>query len=171
MTGPDVSDYRLPPILVARIVGGALVLLALLLLATTLVVAAAGWSPDVILVAVLVGALGLVGLVWWLRTRAYVVRFDVEGYRVGLVRGAGVRAAPWSAVSDAATTTLHGVPLVVLTLRDARTTVVPVTVLEGDREELVRELQRRLQAGHRLRPLPTDAHPEPGTEPGESTDS
>ncbi len=156
MTGPDVSDYRLPPLLVARIVGGALVLLALLLLATTVVVAAAGWSPDVLVVGVLVGALALAGLVWWLRSRAYVVRFDAEGYRVGLVRGAGVRAAPWASVADAATTTLHGVPLLVLTLRDGRTTAVPVSAVEGDREELVRELQRRLQAGHGLRPLPPD---------------
>ena len=159
MTDGDVSDYRLPAILVARIVGAALVVLAVVLLATTVLVAAAGWSPDVLVVVVSLGAAGLGGLAWWLRARAYVVRFGPMGYRVGLVRGAGVRAAEWSAVTDAATTTARGVPLLVLTLADGRSTLIPVAAMEGDREELVRELQRRLQAGHGLRPLGDGAEP------------
>lgn len=154
MPSDSVSDYRLPAILVARMVGAALVVLALLLLATTVVVALAGWSPDVLVVAVLVGAVALGVLVWWLRNRAYVVRLDAEGYRVGLVRGAGVRSAPWTAVTDAATTTADGVALLVLSLRDGGSTTLPVSAMEGDRDDFVRELQRRLQAGHGVRPLP-----------------
>lgn len=154
MPHPPVSDYRLPAILVARIVGAALVVLAVALLVTTLVVAGAGWSPDVLVVVVLVGALGLGGLAWWLRSRAYVVRFDAEGYRVGLVRGAGVRAAPWASVTNAATTTVAGMPLMVLTLGDGSRTTLPVATLAADREEFVRDLQRRLQTGHGVRPLP-----------------
>ena len=160
MTSAPASDYRLPAVLVARIVGSALVVLAVALLATTMVVAGAGWSPDVLVLAVLVGALALGGLAWWLRARAYVVRFDAEGYRVGVVRGAGVRAAPWSSVTHAETATVAGVPLVVLALSDGSRTTLPVSLLEGDREELVRDLQRRLQAGHGVRPLSDPEAPE-----------
>lgn len=169
MASPPVSDYRLPAILVARMVGAALVALALLLLGSTVVVALSGWSPDVLVVAVLVGVVALGALAWWLRHRAYVVRLDAEGYRVGLVRGVGVRSAPWTAVTDAATTTVDGMALLVLSLRDGTTTTVPVSAMEGDRDDFVRELQRRLQVGHGVRPVvPPDVPPVPTPEEGRS---
>ena len=76
-----------------------------------------------------------------------------EGYRVRLVRGAGVTEARWSAVEDAVTAIRRGVACVELRLRDGRTTTIPVGVLAVDREQFVRELQGRLQRGHGLRPL------------------
>ena len=96
---------------------------------------------------------GCLTLGWWLRSRAWVLRCTDDGYRVRLVRGAGVTEARWSAVEDAVTTHRHDVACVELRLRDGRTTTIPVGVLAVDREEFVRELQDRLQRGHGLRPL------------------
>jgi len=102
---------------------------------------------------VLLGVAGVLVLGWWLRARAWVLRCTDDGYRVGLVRGAGVSEARWSEVEDAVATVRHEVSCVELRLRDGRTTTIPVGVLAVDREQFVRELQGRLQRGHGLRPL------------------
>lgn len=153
MTAPDVLDYRLAPLVVARIVGSYLVALALLVFAATVAVAAAGWSGDVLVVLLAAGVGGVVALGWWLRTRAYVVRFEADGYRLGVVRGAGVRRARWVDVTDAAATTAGGAPCLELRLRDGGASAIPVAALAVDREQFVRELRERLQRGHGLRPL------------------
>ncbi len=105
-----------------------------------------------LLVPAVLGLVGALVLGWWLRRRAWVLRLDAEGYRVRLVRGSRVRAAAWGDVREVLTTTTAGHPMLVLRLADrpgggggARETVVPVEVLAGDREELVREVRRRLQ--------------------------
>jgi hypothetical protein len=144
--------YRLAPAVVVRLLGLALVGLALVLFVGTAVVALAGLPLDLLVAVVLVGVVGCVTLGWWLRARAWVVRCTDDGYRVRLVRGAGVSEARWSAVEDAVTTYRHDVACVQLRLRDGRTTTIPVGVLAVDREEFVRELQSRLQRGHGLRP-------------------
>ena len=143
--------YRLAPALVVRLVGTAFVALALLLLLATVAIALFDGPIEVVVVAVLVVALACVGLGWWLRRRAWVLRCTDEGYRVRLVRGAGEHRARWSEVEDAVTTYRHDVPCVVLRLRDGRTTTLPVGVLAVDREQFVRDLQDRLQRGHGLR--------------------
>jgi hypothetical protein len=145
--------YRLAPAVVARFLGLALVALALVLFVGTAVVALAGLPLDLLVAVVLVGVLGCVALGWWLRSRAWVLRCTDDGYRVRLVRGAGVKQARWSAVEDAVTTYRHDVACVQLRLRDGRTTTIPVGVLAVDRDQFVRELQGRLQRGHGLRPL------------------
>jgi hypothetical protein len=138
---------------VARFLGLALVALALVLFVGTAVVALAGLPLDLLVAVVLVGVVGCVALGWWLRSRAWVLRCTDDGYRVRLVRGAGVTQARWSAVEDAVTTYRHDVACVQLRLRDGRTTTIPVGVLAVDRDQFVRELQGRLQRGHGLRPL------------------
>lgn len=150
---PGPSTYRLSPALAARLVGLLLVVLAVALFAATALVAVLSWSPDVLVVLAALGLVGIFGSGYVLTRRAYVVRFDDEGYRVRLVRGAGVDAAPWPEVEDAATTTSRGVPVVVITLVDGRTTTVPVAALAADREDFVRDLQAHLQHGQGLRPL------------------
>jgi hypothetical protein len=97
-----------------------------------------------------VGLVGLLVTGWWLRSRAYILRAAPDGYTVRMVRGAGVKAARWTQVEDAVTTTVRDVPCVVLRLKDGGTTTVPVSVLAVDREQFVRELQEHLQRGHRL---------------------
>jgi hypothetical protein len=138
---------------VARLLGVGLVGLAVLLFVGTTVVAIAGLSLDVLVVVVLVGLLAAIGLGWWLRNRAWVLRCTDDGYRVRLVRGAGVTEARWSEVEDAVTAYRREVACLELRLRDGRTTTIPVGVLDVDKEQFVREVQERLQRGHGLRPL------------------
>jgi hypothetical protein len=150
-TGP--VDYRLAPLVTARFVGLGLVLLALTMFAGTTIVALTGLPPDLLVVLLLLGVAGVFALGWWLRSRAYVVRCRPDGYRIGLVRGAGVKEARWQEVEDAVAATPRGVPAVVLRLRDGRTTTIPVGLLAIDKEDFVRELQRYLQHGQGLRRL------------------
>jgi hypothetical protein len=147
----ETVDYRLSPLVAVRFVGLYLVLLAVVVFAVTAVTIVAGWSPDVIVVVAVVGLVGLAVAGWWLRRRAYILRAAPDGYSVRMVRGAGVKAARWTQVEDAVTTTIHDEPCVVLRLKDGGTTTIPVSVLAVDREQFVRELQRHLQRGHRLR--------------------
>ena len=92
----------------------------------------------------LVGLLAVAGGAWWAVRRAYVVRLDRLGYEVRLVRGAGVKRARWADVAEASTADVRGVPCVVLSLRDGRTTTVPVGVLAGDRDEFVTRVRALL---------------------------
>ena len=82
-----------------------------------------------------------------------VVRLDDAGYRIRFVRGVGRSNARWTDVSDLTTAVVSGTPCVVLRLRDGGSSTVPVALIEGDREEFVDELQRRLDAGHGYRRL------------------
>jgi len=148
-----VSDYRLSPALAARLVGLGLMLLALLVFAATLVSALADWP---FLVVVLVAVLGLASVgatAYWLLKRAVVLHADDRGYRVRLVRGVGTHEARWEEVEDAVTAVVSGSPCLVLRLRDGRTTTLPVSALAVDREQLVRDVQDRLQAGHGKPPI------------------
>lgn len=148
-----VSDYRLSPVLIARLVGAALVLLAVLVFVATGVSVVLGLPALTLVAVVLVGLLGIAGSAYWLRRRVVVVHLDENGYRVRLVRGVGVASGPWTEVSEAVTSHLGTEPCVVLRLRDGRTTTIPMSALAADRDEFVRDLQAHLQHGHGLRPL------------------
>lgn len=145
------TPYRLARSVVVRLLGLGLLVLAVLVFAATLVVALTDATPDVVVAVAVAGLLALAAAAWWLTKVAYVVRATVDGYRIGVIRAAGVREARWNQVEDAVTATIHGVPCVVLRLKAGATTTIPVTVLAIDREEFVRELQQHLQRGHRLR--------------------
>ena len=153
MAAPLPSEYRLAPQMVARLVGLYLVLLAVVMFVAAPVVAVAHLTPDVLVGLLLVGLTGLFVAGWWLRSRAVVLQCTEAGYRVRLVRGAGVHEARWTDVKDAVTTTTRNIPCVVLRLKDGRTTTIPVGVLAADKEEFVRQLRRHLQRGQKLRPL------------------
>ena len=146
------SDYRLAPALSARLLGVCLVLTALLVLTSTIIAAALDWS------ALIVGAVAVAGLAasfvlgGWLFRRP-VVSLDEERYVVRMVRGVGVRSAAWTDVASLATSSPGGLPCLVLTLNDGRTTTIPVTVVDGDREALARDLREHLERGQGLRPL------------------
>lgn len=149
---PDQAAYHLAPAVAARVVGGLLVVLAVLLTAGTVVVAVAG-LPLAVLVALVVGGVAAVVGVHLATRRVPVVRFDRDGYRVRWVRGTGVTEAAWTAVGEAVTSSSQGSPVVVLRLSDGGSTTIPVTVLDVDREQFVRDLQAHLQRGQGLRPL------------------
>ena len=146
------SDYRLSPAFGARLVGLLVVLLAVLVFLATGVVALLDLHTVVLVPVALVVVALILGLGAYLR-RTPVVRLDEHGYRVRLIRGAGVKRAGWKEVDDAVTATPRDLPCVVLRLTDGRATTIPVAALDVDREEFVRDLRAHLQRGHGLRPL------------------
>lgn len=150
---PGVSDYRLAPALAVRFVGGLLVVLAGLLAVLTVLVAVLDLPLGVLVGAAALGVVAVLAAAYVVLRAVPVVHLGTDGYRVRLVRGVGVDRAPWPDVREAVTASPSGTPVVVLKLRDGRTTTIPVQALDGDREEFVRDLQRHLQHGHGLRPL------------------
>jgi hypothetical protein len=82
-----------------------------------------------------------------------VLRLDDEGYRVRLVRGAGVTRSRWRDVEDVVTAPLAGHECVVVRLRDGRTTTVPLSVIDRDRAALLADLQQHLDRAHGYRRL------------------
>ncbi len=146
------TRYHLARPLAARIVGAALVGASLVVMAVTVVAAGAGASLGTMLaVAGVVVAVAL-GLAVAVARGWAVLTLDDQGYRVRW-RTAGVRAAAWAEVDDASATYAGDEPVVLLQLRDGGQTVLPVRLLDVDREELVRTLQQHLQRGHGIRRL------------------
>ena len=64
---------------------------------------------DLLVVLAVLGLVAVFGFGYVLTRRSYVVRLDDEGYRVRLVRGAGVTAARWKDVEEAAAATPRGI--------------------------------------------------------------
>ena len=146
------SDYRLSPALGARLVGLLLVLTAIVVFAATAAVALLELHSLVLLVVAAVLVAGVLTAAQVLR-RTTVVHLDQTGYRVRMIRAAGVKDGTWAEVEEAVTTTRGDIPCVVLHLTGDRTTTIPVQALAADREEFVRDLQAHLQRGRGLRPL------------------
>ena len=138
------SGYRLAPHMAARLVGLLLVAVAGLVVLLTIVSAALGWSPSVIVgsgaalvvVAVVVAAILL---------RVKVVSLDDDGYRVRLVRGAGVTSARWADVTEVVAASPRGIDCLVIRLRDGGTTTIPVTALAADRSVFATEVRGYLR--------------------------
>lgn len=146
-----VSDYRFAPPLLVRMLGTVLAGLGALVLLLAVLVAVLDLPGAVLTVGVVV-AVGLVLAVGYLLSRrTALVSFDVAGYRVRLLRGAGVKQARWKDVEDAVTAEVSGHRCVVLRLRDGRTTTIPVDVLDATPEALVADLQAHLDRGHGYR--------------------
>jgi hypothetical protein len=118
------------------------------LLVMTVVVVAFKLPGDVLSGVVILVVVGIFALGFFLGRRWYVVRVDEVGYQVRFVRGAGAAQARWTDVEDLTTAVVAGAECVLLRLRDGRSTTIPVALIEGDKEEFVDELQRRLDAGH-----------------------
>jgi len=148
MEASDAVDYRMSPLVVARFVGAYLIVFAVVILASTLVVAAVGLGPDLLVVLLVVGLLGLVALARWLR-RVSVVRLTEQGYRVRMVRGAGVTEARWTEVEDAVATQPQAVACVVLRLKDGRSTTIPVDLLASDKDDFARDVRAHLSRAAR----------------------
>jgi len=147
------SDYRLAPALGARLVGTLLVLLALLLFVATALVAVLHLSLDIVVVVAVVGLLAVFGLGLVLTRRTVVVHLDDDGYRVRMIRGAGVPAASWADVEEVVAASPRGLDCLVLQLRDGRTTTIPVAAVAADKDDFARDVRARVQRGQGLRPL------------------
>ncbi|GAA4818344.1 hypothetical protein ACFQ0K_09770 [Nocardioides caeni] len=145
----ETSDYRLAPPVMARFVGAYLILLAVLLLAATVLVAAVGTSPDLIVVLLVVGVLGLIALSWWMRSKLVVLRLTDAGYRVRMIRAAGVTEARWSEVEDLVAATPRGVECLVIRLKQGGSTTIPVELVAGDKDDVARAVRDRLRRAAR----------------------
>jgi hypothetical protein len=145
------SDYRLSQALAARILGVLLAALGALVILLTVGVGLLD-LPSSILGGGIVLAVLLLLVGGALLTRgATVVRLDEDGYRVRLVRGAGVTQARWTDVEDVVATTVAGEHCVVLRLRDGGTTTIPVRMLAASPDSFVKDLQGHLNRGHGYR--------------------
>jgi hypothetical protein len=150
-TDPSAVDYGVAPQVRARVLGVFLVLLGVLVCATTVVVALFELPLEVMSVLVVLVVVAVFGAGYLLTRRTYVVRADAEGYRVRLVRGAGVKASHWQDVEDVVATHVAGARCVQLRLRNGGTTTIPVDVLAIDGDDFVHDLQNRLDRGHGYR--------------------
>ena len=151
MPTETATVYRLAPAVAARLLGVVLCTVAVLILISTVLIAAVDLHTVFLLVPAGLALLLLVATWWTWRQKGWVARLTPEGYRVQWVRGVGAPSARWKDVEDAVTTTIADAPVVVLRLRDGRTTTIPVEMLAVDREEFVRDVQRHLQQGQGLR--------------------
>ena len=151
MTTDTATVHRLAPAVAARLLGVVLCAVAVLILVSTLLIAVLDLHTVFLLVPVLITLASLVACWWLWREKGWVVKFTDEGYRVQWVRGVGAASARWKDVEDAVTTTLLEAPVVVLRLRDGRTTTIPVEMVAMDREAFARDLREHLQRGQGLR--------------------
>lgn len=146
-------DYPLSGGIRARLLGAVLTVLGAAVLVVTVVSVVVRPPAGAVVGLVVVLVLAMAAAVVLLGRRWYVVRLDDTGYQVRLVRGVGRAQARWTDVEDLTTAVVSGTECVVLRLRDGGTSTMPVNLIEGDREEFVDELQRRLDAGHGYRRL------------------
>ena len=150
-TDTPAVDYGVAPQVRARVMGAFLVLLGVLVCASTVVVSLFQLPLEVMSAVIVLVVVAVFGGGHLLTRRTYVVRADADGYRVRLVRGAGVKAARWQDVEDVVASHVAGARCVQLRLRNGGTTTIPVDVLAIDGDDFVRELQNRLDQGHGYR--------------------
>ncbi len=151
MTTETTSVHRLAPAVAARLLGVVLCAVAVLILLSTVALAVLDLHTAYLLVPVAATLVILALAAWAWRTKGWVARLTPEGYRIQWVRGVGTASGRWQDVEDAVATTVANAPVVVLRLRDGRTTTIPVEVLATDREAFVRDLQQHLQDGRGLK--------------------
>ncbi len=145
------SDYRLSQPIAARMLGALIAVLGGLVVLLTLGVWLLELPSAVLSVGIVVAVLLLLVGGFLLTRGATVVRLDEAGYRVRLVRGAGVKQARWTDVEDVVATTVAGDRCVVLRLRDGRTTTLPVRMLATTSDTFLTDLQGHLNRGHGYR--------------------
>ncbi|WP_235734371.1 hypothetical protein [Nocardioides alcanivorans] len=138
------SDYRLAPAVAARLLGITVLCFGALIFVVTAIVVLVAAPVWLLSVAVIVSVIGIFVVGTKLTSRGWVLRLTDDGYQVRFVRGAGVKQARWSDVEELATDTVAGAPCLIFRLRGGDATVLPVEVIAGDREELVREVGRHL---------------------------
>lgn len=132
--------------------GTLLVILAVALFAATALVALLHLPLDLLVVLAVLGLVGVFVVGYALRKK-YVVHLDDEGYRVRLVRGAGVTEASWKDVEEVLAASPRGIDCLVLRLSDGRTTTIPVSAVAADRDDFARDVRDHARRGEGLRPL------------------
>lgn len=129
--------------------GGSLVLLGLVVMVVAVLVATLELPTEVLSVAVGLAVLLVLVLALVLSRFAVLVRLDEIGYQVRFLRGAGVKQARWSDLEDVVTGFAQKQPVVVIRLRDGRTTTIPVNLIEGSAEDFARAIGDAAKKGFR----------------------
>ena len=143
------SDYRFSQPLLVRFVGALLVLIGGAVFAVAALVGLLGLSLDVLSATVALALVAVVALGFLGRRVAVLVRLDDTGYRVRYLRKAGVKQARWTDLEDVVTGFASDQPVVVLRLRDGRTTTIPVSLLAGSPEDFVRDVAEHAKRANR----------------------
>lgn len=146
-------DYALRASLRARLLGAGLVAIGTVVVIGVLLAWLADLPSAIVSGLVVLAGVGVLALGLLVGVRRWVLRLDRHGYRVRALRSARTTSARWSDVLDLQTTTVGGQRCALLRLRDGRTTTLPVDVLEGDPEALLRTLSEHLDRGHGYRRL------------------
>lgn len=126
---PAVQTYAASAPLRFRLLAITVCALGLLLLVATGVVAVTPVPADVLTGLIVLAAVALLATGALLVPKRWLVRFDEHGYRLRMLRAAGVTEAAWTAVENVTTATVEASRVVVLTLDDGRRTIVPVEIL------------------------------------------
>lgn len=148
-TTSGTRAYRLDRAVVLRVVGPFFVLVGV---AWMLLTAVGGGATPALVLAVLTLAVALGGAVALYRPPV-VVALSEDGYRVSLIRGAGVSAASWSDVDSVDTNLAGGAPSIVITLHGSRTTVIPLSLLGRHHVDAQRDIHNRLNTAFGYRHL------------------
>ena len=147
----EATAYPLAAAVRMQLLGSALLVAGVAVVLVAVAVAALGLPGIILAVTVVVAVAVVVGLGLVAVRRWPVVTLDEHGYRLRLLRSAGVRHAAWREVEDLVTATLKGHDCAVLRLRDGRTTTVPVRLLDADPDAFVRDVAAHLDRGHGYR--------------------
>jgi hypothetical protein len=145
---PAITSYRLAPALGARLVGRSLVTLGLVVLVLTVVAGVVGGGWPLVVLVVTAGLVLLAVWAWWLLRVAWALRLTPEGYAVRLLGGIGATTATWSDVVEVAASSPGGRPCLVLSLRDGRSTRLPMAALAADRDAVAVDVRRRVRDAH-----------------------
>ena len=146
-------DFALAATLRARLLGAGLVTLGTVVLVGALLAWLTAIPGAVVAGLAVLAVVGMTVLGLLVGVRHWVLRLDEHGYRVRGLRSAQARSARWTDVLDLRATTVSGARVVVLRLRDGRTTTLPVDVLEGGADALTDALSSHLDLGHGYRRL------------------
>jgi hypothetical protein len=150
----DAEHYRMAPALVVRLAAGPLVLLGGLVVVLGVIAAALGWSRLIVVLGAAVGLLTVAGFAAWLSWGVALVTLDAAGYRVRFLRHLGPRTGAWADVREVTAERPGGVPCLHLYRHDGQETVVPVVLLDADRDRFAEAVVARLRAA-----APTDSSP------------
>lgn len=142
-----VSDYRVSQAVTVRFMGAFLALVGILVFVVAALVGLLSLPIGVLTATVVVAVISVVAVGFLVSRAAVLVHLDDVGYRVRYLRRAGVKQARWSDLEDVVTGFASEQPVVVIRLRDGRTTTVPVNLLAGSSEDFVRDIATHAKQG------------------------
>jgi hypothetical protein len=143
------TAYRLSSAHVLRLVGPIAVLLGLAWVVCSLAGLARAWTVGIGAVSI---AAAVVGAYLFMRPPR-ILTLTADGYRIGLVRGAGRAGASWREVESVGTADTASGPAMVFRLADGGRSVLPLSLLGPRKVDAQREVHERLNSAFGYRPL------------------